>query len=69
MRDFNVNIEGNNKDVERYIGTHGVGSMSQNGVRLLEFWELSNTVVSNTFFLQKDIHQITWNSPEYITKA
>ena len=68
MGDFNAKIGNDNTSVERTIGTHGIGQLNQNGKRLLELCEVSDICISNTTFQNKDIHKVTWNSPDDRTK-
>ena len=66
--DFNTKIGNDNIGVERTIGTHGIGQLNQNGERLLELCQVSDLCISNITFQHKDIHKVTWNSPDYRTK-
>jgi hypothetical protein len=68
MVDFNAKVEDNNRDVEKHIDKHGLGGMNQNKEKLIEFCEISNMELSNTFFSHKNIHKSTWNSQDKITK-
>jgi len=68
MGDFNAKIGNDNIGVERTIGTHGIGQLNQNGERLLELCQVSDLCISNTTFQHKDIHKVTWNSPDDRTK-
>jgi hypothetical protein len=68
MGDFNAKIGDDNKGIERCVGKHGMGTMNQNGERLLELCELTNMVISSTFFPHKNIHKSTWISPDNHTK-
>ena len=69
MGDFNAKVGFDNTGVEKYMGKHGLGdSMNQNGERLLELCETSNLALASTFFPHKNIHKITWHSPDNKTK-
>ena len=46
------------------IGSHGVGSITDNGTRLLSFCLVHKLVVMGTCFRHKRIHQVTWHSPK-----
>jgi hypothetical protein len=65
MGDFNSKIGNDNTGVKEYIGRHGLpDNMIQNGERLIEFCEMSNFAIANSFFPHRDIYEITWNSPD-----
>lgn len=70
--DFDVKISDNNKEIDKYIDAQDrrtrFRNMNENGERQLEFCELSNLVITSTTFPQKNIHTVTWYSPDYNTK-
>ena len=45
------------------MGKEGVGEMNENGERFAEFCALHNLVIGGTLFKHKDIHKVTWVSP------
>ena len=45
------------------LGRQGCGVMTENGEKLLEFCSTYDLVIGGTLFPHKDIHKLTWNSP------
>ena len=68
--DLNARTGNINTGRERVMGKHGLGSylMNDNGERMADFCELNGLIVGGTIFQHKDIHKITWNSPDKVTK-
>ena len=48
---------------ERVMSKHGCGTRNDNGERLVDFW-LNNCTIGYTIFLHKNIHKLTWKSPD-----
>jgi len=63
MGDLNAKVGQDNTDYERVMGKHGVGIRNDNGERLVEFCAMNNLVIGGTLFPHRDIHKLTWNSP------
>ena len=42
---------------------HGIGRMNENEVRLAEFCALTVLVIGGTMFEHRDLHMLTWTSP------
>ena len=63
MGDLNAKVGKDNTDYERVMGKHGVGIKNNNGERLLDFCDINNLVIGGTLFPHRDIHKLTWNSP------
>ena len=63
MGDLNSKVGNNNTGNERVMGKHGCGFMNENGAKLLEFCNNNNLVVRGTLFPHRDIHKLTWYSP------
>ena len=68
MGGFNAKVGNANKGIERFFGQHGITHLSQNGERIIELCEVSYMCIANTSFPHKEIHKVTWNSPDGKTK-
>ena len=68
--DFNAQIDGFRTGMESTVGPHGIASRTNdNGERFLDFCNLNNISIGNTFFKHKRIHKYTWLSPDKTTKT
>lgn len=45
------------------MGKYGCGIMNDNGERLVDLCENNILVIGNTIFPHKEIHKLTWVSP------
>ena len=45
------------------MGQHGLGRMNENGERLVPFCGNNDLVIGGSLFKHRDIHKITWTSP------
>nr|XP_054755300.1 craniofacial development protein 2-like [Lytechinus pictus] len=63
MGDLNAKVGNNNTSYDRAMGKYGCGVMNENGERLVEFCSINNLVIGGTLFQHKDIHTLTWYSP------
>jgi hypothetical protein len=62
--DFNARVgKQDNHGPGNVIGPHTVDSTNENGKRLIDFCNLNNLIVTNTFFQHKPIHQTSWMHP------
>jgi hypothetical protein len=68
MGDFNAKVGEDNVGVERAMGREGVDTMNENGERLAELCMQSNLIIGGTIFAHKEIHKLTWHSPDGVTK-
>ena len=66
--DFNAKVGSDNSGFEQHIGKHGLGTRNDNGGRFLDLAVENNLVIGGTVFRHKDIHKVTWNSPDGRTK-
>ncbi|XP_052233243.1 uncharacterized protein LOC127846107 [Dreissena polymorpha] len=46
------------------MGRHGVGVITDNGERLVNFCQQNDLFIGRTLFAQKEIHKFTWTSPD-----
>ena len=63
MGDANAKVGKDNEGWERVMGRQGIGTMNENGERLAEFCALNDLVIGGTLFKHRDIHKLTWISP------
>ena len=63
MGDLNAKVGSDNVGRERIMGSQGCGTMNENGEMLSDFCGLNNMVIGGTLFAHKDIHKLTWISP------
>ena len=65
--DLNAKVGGDNSSFERTMGIHGCGAMNENGEYLADFCSSNRLVIGGTIFPHKDIHKLTWTSPDGAT--
>ncbi|CAF4416955.1 unnamed protein product, partial [Rotaria magnacalcarata] len=65
MGDLNARVGGNQQQLASInsVGPFTVDVENENGARLVDWCEINNIVVSNTFFQHKLLHQISWMHP------
>ena len=68
MGDFNAKIGGDNIGYEDVMGTHGLGTMNENGERFADLCALNQLVIGGSIFPHKRIHKATWVSPDHRTE-
>ena len=64
MGDPNAKLGNNNTTREEVLGKFGVGAMNDNGERLCDFCSANGLVITGTIFPHKEIHKLTWRSPD-----
>ena len=64
MGDLNAKVGNNNTNREEVMGKFGIGVMNDNGERLCDFCSTNGFIVTGTIFPHKDIHKLTWRSPD-----
>ena len=65
--DMNANVEADNTNCVRAMGKHGYGVINDNGERLVDFCLNNGCVIGGTIFPHKNIHKLTWRSPDDTT--
>ncbi|VDO87169.1 unnamed protein product [Heligmosomoides polygyrus] len=60
---FNARVGRNRSGWEEVLGRHGVGEVNDNGVRLLTFAAANGLLIGNSIFQHRQIHQLTWRTP------
>ena len=63
LGDFNARVGADHNSWPLNLGSFGVGTMNENGQRLLEFCTSHNLVVTNSFFKTKPQHKVSWCHP------
>ncbi|EDS39543.1 conserved hypothetical protein [Culex quinquefasciatus] len=56
--DFNAKIGSDNTDLERIMGRHGLGEMSENGELFTEFCGNYDIVIEGSFFPHRSVHKV-----------
>ena len=60
--DLNGHVgEGNNSD-EECMGRHGLGKRNNEGQAVVDFAKRMKLVITNTYFVKKPAHIVTYNS-------
>ncbi|EDO41726.1 predicted protein, partial [Nematostella vectensis] len=62
--DLNAKVGTDNTNYERAMGVYGCGTMNNNGGRLADFCLNNDLVNGGTIFPHKNIHKLTWMSPD-----
>ena len=62
--DFNAKVGSDNSGYEQCIGREGCGTMNDNGTRLANFCLDNGLIIGGTRFPHKEIHKLTWRSPD-----
>ena len=62
--DINAKVGTENTNIEHVIGKHGNGMQNENGEQLNDFCLTNRCVIEGTIFPHKNIHKLTWKSPD-----
>ena len=62
--DLNAKVGRSNEGREKTMGKNGCGEMNENGERLADICGLNDLVIGGTIFEHKEIHKLTWISPD-----
>ena len=68
MGDLNAQVGSSNENWEKVMGTHGVGTMNENGELFAELCGNHGLVIGGTLFRHLNIHKVTWVSPDRRTQ-
>ena len=63
MEDTSFKVGADSSNYENVMGKHGCGNINDDGERLVEFCLNNNYVIGGTIFPHKNIHKLTWKSP------
>ncbi|XP_065355626.1 craniofacial development protein 2-like [Calliphora vicina] len=69
MGDFNAQLGPCNINLERVMGSQGMGRMNVNGELFAELCAKHNLTIGGTIFPHKRIHKVTWVSPDHRTET
>ena len=64
MGDMNAKTGSDNTDREQVIGREGCGIINDNGEKFVNFCLNNNCVIGGTIFQHKEIHKLTWKTPD-----
>ena len=62
--DLNAKVGNDNSGREDTMGRHGCGTINDNGERLVEFCLSNRCIIGGTIFPHRDIHKLSWRSPD-----
>jgi len=63
LGDFNARVGADHDSWPNSLGQFGIGSMNENGQRILELCTLNDLCITNTFFRTKPQHKVSWRHP------
>ncbi|GFO39923.1 craniofacial development protein 2-like protein [Plakobranchus ocellatus] len=64
MGDFNAKVgDGRDERVEDVVGPSGIGNVNERGSRLIEWCEIDDFTIKNTWYQNHPWRQWTWKSP------
>lgn len=69
LGDFNARVGITDKEYETIIGRYGENVRNNNGLRMLDYCQLNNLIITNTFYQHKDIHKYTRAEPSRQEKS
>ena len=69
MGDLNARVGNDQQRRHKHVLKNGIGPFTvdienENGTKLLDFCEINNILISNTFFKHKLVHQTSWMHPK-----
>ena len=64
MGNINAKVGLDNSNCEAAMGKHGCGLINDNGERQVDFCLNNNCIIGGTTFPHKNIHKLTWKSPD-----
>ena len=68
MGDLNAKVGSKNEGKESTMGKQGMGEINDNGERLTALCQENRLVIGGTIFEHKNIHKLTWTSPDGNTR-
>ena len=68
MGDMNAKVGKHREGIESVIDSEGTGETNENGEMLINCCQSNGLVIGGTLFPHKEIHKLTWTSPDGRTK-
>ena len=68
LGDLNAKVGTNNQNRELNMGKHGIGEMNENGELFADFCVQNDLEIGGTIFKHRNIHKVTWISPDHSTQ-
>ena len=62
--DLNAKVGSDNTNIEQVIRKHGCDVRNENGKQLVDFCLTNRCIIGDTVFPHKNIHKLTWKSPD-----
>ncbi|KAL9977333.1 hypothetical protein ACROYT_G014723 [Oculina patagonica] len=62
--DFNARVGNDNEGCEKIMGKNGCCNINDNGHRLCDLCVENNLAIGGTLFPHREIHKMTWTSPD-----
>ena len=62
-------MQGKMQQEQRVMGKHGVGDLTNNGERVINLCEENKLIIAGTIFMHRNIHKLTWTSPDGQTQS
>ena len=64
MGNLNAKVRNNNTNRKEVMRTFGTGILNDSGERICDFCSANGFIITGTNFPHKDIHKLTWGSPD-----
>ena len=64
MGDLDAMVRNNNTNRKEVMRKFGIGIMNDSGERKCDFCSANGFIITGTSFPHKDIHKLTWGSPD-----
>ncbi|XP_071153731.1 craniofacial development protein 2-like [Mytilus edulis] len=64
MGDLNLKVGKDNSHMQEVLGKHGYGTINENGELLCNFCQINGLIITGSIFPHKEIHKVTWKSPD-----
>ena len=65
LTEFHARVGAEHSSWPTCLGHFGIGNMNKNGQRLLELFCHHSLSITNTFFMTKPQHKVSWRHPRF----